>query len=105
MTRSMAQNDRTAATTPTKPGSAVEPLGFKTPDPETVSRSMADIAERSQRIASDWLKRQPELEQNADPLNIGRAFMEMTTRLMTNPARMMQAQLAPATARARSRVA
>src|ERR1700760_761522 len=58
-----------------------------------VSRSMADIAERSQRLVTDWLKRQPGQEHNADPLNIGRAFMEMTTRLMANPARMMQAQL------------
>ena len=53
---------------------------------------MADIAERSQRIVTEWLKRQAE-EEHADPLNIGRAFMEMTTRLMANPARLMQAQL------------
>ncbi len=54
---------------------------------------MSDIAERSQRIVADWLKRQPAQEHNADPLNVGRAFMEMSTRLMTNPARMVQAQL------------
>src|SRR3954454_14969819 len=101
MSLSMAQNDKTATTAPTKPsaatgsapGSPLEPLGFKTPDPEVVSRSMSDIAERSQRIVTDWLKRQPEQEHSADPLNIGRAFMEMTTRLMANPARIMQAQL------------
>jgi len=29
----------------------------------------------------------------ADSLNIGRAFLEMTARLMANPARLMQAQL------------
>ncbi|WP_413789035.1 PHA/PHB synthase family protein [Rhodopila sp.] len=89
----MARNDKPAAPSPSKPLPSLEPLGFKTPDPEVVSRSMADIAERSQRIVAEWLKRQPEQEHNADPLNIGRAFMEMTTRLMTNPARMVQAQL------------
>ena len=66
---------------------------FKMPDPTVVGRSMADIAERSQRIVTEWLKRQGEVAPEADPLNIGGAFMEMTTRLMANPARLMQAQL------------
>ena len=63
-------------------------------DSKTLSRSMADIAERSQRIVGDWLKRQSEgSPPQADPLNIGTAFMEMTTKLMANPARLMQAQI------------
>nr|WP_294577910.1 class I poly(R)-hydroxyalkanoic acid synthase [uncultured Rhodopila sp.] len=66
---------------------------FKIPDPAFVGRSMADIAERSQRLVAEWLKRQPTEEHAADPLNIGRAFMEMTARLMANPGRLMQAQL------------
>src|ERR1700759_1380975 len=93
MSRLMAQNAKTTSASPAKTGAALEPLGFKTPDPDLVSRSMSDIAERSQRIVADWLKRQPEQEHSADPLNIGRAFMEMTTRLMANPSRIMQAQL------------
>ena len=67
--------------------------GFKLPDPATVGRSMADIAERSQRLVADWLKRQHTEEHAVDPLNVGGAFMEMTARLMANPARLMQAQL------------
>jgi polyhydroxyalkanoate synthase len=63
------------------------------PDPTVVGRSMADIAERSQRLVGEWLKRQSEEEVSTDPLNIGRAFMEMTARMMSNPARLMQAQL------------
>ena len=63
------------------------------PDPAVVGRSMADIAERSQRIVGEWLKRQSQDGPGADPLNIGRAFLEMTARLMSNPARLMQAQL------------
>jgi len=70
-----------------------EGAAFKMPDPATIGRSMADIAERSQRIVSEWLKRQPQAEHEADPLNIGRAFLEMTARLMANPAKLMQAQL------------
>jgi polyhydroxyalkanoate synthase len=58
-----------------------------------VTRSMAQIAERSRRIVAEWLKRQAEGGASPDPLNIGSAFMEMTTRLMTNPARLVQAQL------------
>ncbi|HET6608256.1 MAG TPA: class I poly(R)-hydroxyalkanoic acid synthase [Rhodopila sp.] len=63
------------------------------PDPAALSRSMADIADRSQRIVGEWLKRQGQEEHVADPLNIGSAFMEMTARLMANPAHLVQAQL------------
>jgi polyhydroxyalkanoate synthase len=69
---------------------------FKLPDPEVVGRTMADVAERSQRIVGDWLKRQAEGEtgdNGADAMNIGRAFMEMTTKLMADPAALMRAQI------------
>ena len=75
---------------PTKPDAGA----LKLPDPSEIGRSMADIAERSQRIVGEWLKRQAESgPASPDPLNIGGAFMEMTTRLMANPARLMEAQL------------
>jgi polyhydroxyalkanoate synthase subunit PhaC len=67
--------------------------GFKVPDPAELGRSMADIAERSQRIVNDWLKRQAQETPHFDPLNIGNAFLEMTARLMANPAHLMQAQI------------
>src|SRR5579864_8424828 len=70
-----------------------ETTGFKLPDPAELGRSMADIAERSQRIVSEWLKRQADEEHSPDPLNIGSAFLEMTAKLIANPARLMQAQL------------
>jgi polyhydroxyalkanoate synthase len=78
-------------TEPSKPDAGA----FKLPDPAEVGRSMADIAERSQRLVSDWLARQAEGEgpTSPDPLNIGGAFMEMTTRLMANPAKLVQAQI------------
>jgi polyhydroxyalkanoate synthase len=74
-----------------------DPQDIRLPDPELVRRTMTDIAERSQRIMLGWLKRQsaeqPEARGSADPFNIGAAFIEMTTRLMSNPARLMQAQM------------
>ena len=70
-----------------------ETTGFKLPDPAEIGRSMADIAERSQRIVSEWLKRQADEEHAPDPLNIASAFMEMTARLMANPGRLVAAQL------------
>ncbi|WP_376100512.1 PHA/PHB synthase family protein [Roseomonas sp. CCTCC AB2023176] len=66
------------------------------PDPAVVSRTMADVAERGQRLVADFLRRQTPQEAaaaNPDPLNIGSAFMEMTARMMTNPAQLMQAQI------------
>ena len=75
------------------PSATVDPAKFKLPDPAELSRSMADIAERSQRLVSDWLSRQGTREHTPDPLNIGGAFMEMTSKLIANPSRLMQAQL------------
>ncbi|MFO0156324.1 MAG: PHA/PHB synthase family protein [Alphaproteobacteria bacterium] len=66
---------------------------FRLPDPALVSRTMADVAERSQRIVADFLKRQADQPGEADPMHIGNAFLDMTTRLMTNPAKLMQAQI------------
>jgi polyhydroxyalkanoate synthase subunit PhaC len=70
-----------------------ETTGFKLPDPGEIGRSMADIAERSQRIVGEWLKRQANEEHAPDPLNIASAFMEMTARLMADPSRLVAAQL------------
>jgi polyhydroxyalkanoate synthase subunit PhaC len=70
-----------------------ETTGFKLPDPAEIGRSMADVAERSQRIVGEWLKRQADAEHAPDPLNIASAFMEMTARLIANPARLVAAQL------------
>jgi polyhydroxyalkanoate synthase subunit PhaC len=75
----MAETDKTEA------------AGFKLPDPAEIGRSMADVAERSQRIVGEWLKRQASEEHALDPLNIGGAFMEMTAKLIANPAGLMAA--------------
>src|SRR6202047_4766425 len=65
------------------------------PDPAELSRQMAEIAEKSQRLVADFLSRQ-----NgeggfgmADPMAIGAAFFDMTSKLMADPSRLVQAQL------------
>lgn len=67
----------------------------QSPDPTTMAHSMAEIAERSQRLVNDFLTRHvKEGDISAtDPMNIGGAFMEMTTRMMSDPAKLMQAQV------------
>jgi polyhydroxyalkanoate synthase subunit PhaC len=77
-----------------------QPADMKLPDPVELSHAMARIAEQSQRLVADFLQRQASGERvepvspgMSDPLNIGRAFLEMTTRMMTNPAKLVEAQV------------
>ena len=68
---------------------------MKVPDPLAMGKAMADIAERSQRLVSDFLARQAENGAPAsfDPLNVGNAFLEMTAKMMADPAMVMRAQM------------
>jgi polyhydroxyalkanoate synthase subunit PhaC len=80
--------------------SSTDPL----PDPAELSRQaaqqMAEIAEKSQRLVADFLSRQGKEAGGeegigvADPMAIGSAFLEMTTRMMADPARLAEAQTA-----------
>lgn len=65
------------------------------PDAVELSKTMAAIAEKSQRIVAEFLRRQSPQEGigMADPLNIGNAFLELTARMMRDPARLVQAQV------------
>jgi len=63
-------------------------------DPMQLARDWAQIAERSQRLVTEFLERQrPEGMTIGDPLNMGQAFLEMTQRLMVDPTRLMQTQI------------
>jgi polyhydroxyalkanoate synthase len=66
---------------------------IKLPDAALISRSMADVAARSQRLVNDWLRRQAKEGIALDPLNIGGAFLEMTAKLLANPAQLVTAQM------------
>ena len=68
------------------------------PDPGEVGRAMAGIAERSQRLVTEWMSRQTAAQgqpqpANPDPFGVGSAFLDMTSRLMANPAGLLQAQI------------
>ena len=66
----------------------------KLPDPVEMSRAMADIAQRSQTLVADFLKRQATgTSMPIDPLNVGNAFFEMTAKMMADPAKLVQAQM------------
>ena len=68
----------------------------KLPDPVELSRAVAGIAERSQRLVSEFLAKQsnePRAAGMGDPFNIAGAFFEMTAKLMVDPTRLVQAQV------------
>jgi polyhydroxyalkanoate synthase len=69
--------------------------GERLPDPAELSRQMAGIAEKSQRLVAEFLERQTPKDGVglASPLGIGTAFLEMTARMMADPSRLVQAQL------------
>jgi polyhydroxyalkanoate synthase len=65
-------------------------------DPAEWSRHLRGIAERSQRLVSEFVGRQgaDSAMGMASPMAIGAAFMEMTARIMADPSRLVEAQLA-----------
>ena len=69
------------------------PADIKLPDAAHLVLSMSDVAGRAQRLVNDWMKRQAKEGMALDPLNVGGAFLEMTAKLMSNPAQLMKAQL------------
>ncbi len=65
---------------------------MESPDPD--HQLAADVAIRSQKLLTDFFTRHArEMQDKAlDPVNLGGAFLQLTTRLMANPAHLMQAQ-------------
>ncbi|WP_119418990.1 PHA/PHB synthase family protein [Desertibaculum subflavum] len=66
---------------------------IKLPDPAEFARNMVKIAGHSQQLVLDFLARQSRQPGDPDPLNIGGAFLEMTARMLTSPAKLIEAQL------------
>lgn len=65
------------------------------PDMTEFSQNMAKVAQQSQQLIAEFLERQSpdEMKGPVDPLNVGQAFMDMTTAMMTNPSKIMEAQV------------
>jgi polyhydroxyalkanoate synthase len=121
--RGNAAGSGASATAASAPGKAARAQGLpnppvpdpSTPDPAEVSRQMADrmaeIARQSQRLVSDFLGRLGEQAGGrkgspaggpeggdesvglSNPAAIGAAFLEMTQRMMADPARLIEAQV------------
>ncbi len=72
-------------------GAGVDPL----PDAAESARQMAEIAQKSQQLVAEFLKRQAPEDGigMTNPLAIGTAFLEMTARMMSDPSRLVQGQL------------
>src|SRR5947209_6518751 len=66
-----------------------------TSDSDELAKGWAAVAEKSQRLVAEFLSRQKGEGGigMADPMSIGAAFIEMTARMMSDPARLVQAQL------------
>ncbi len=69
--------------------------GGARPAADELAHQIAAIAEKSQQLVGEFLKRQSGEEGigMASPLAIGAAFFEMTARMMSDPSRLVQAQL------------
>ncbi len=65
------------------------------PDLGELSTTLTEIAERSQRLVTDFLRRQATHNDLGirDPLSLGNAFMDMTTAMIESPARLAKAQV------------
>ena len=65
------------------------------PDAATFAKNMGEAAEKCQLILQEFLARQSKDIANApvDPLNVGKAFMELFTRMMGDPMRLVERQL------------
>jgi polyhydroxyalkanoate synthase subunit PhaC len=64
------------------------------PDAGELSATLGKIAEQSQRLVTDFMARQADqTDSDNDPLNIGDAFLQMTQRMMADPARLAEAQV------------
>jgi len=65
-------------------------------DPAELSRSLVDIAGKSQRLVQDFLARQQSMENISmdDALHMSRLFQDLYGRLITDPVGLVQAQMA-----------
>jgi polyhydroxyalkanoate synthase len=62
---------------------------------EEIQQSLADIAEKSARVVSEFVAHQPhqEMLRNLEELGINKAFMELGTKLLSNPEKLAEVQL------------
>ena len=76
---------------------SAEEAGFlaKAPDPAAFAANMVNVANKSQKLLREFLARQAENPETPqlDPLNLSGALTELLTRILSNPQRLVEAQL------------
>jgi len=81
----------------TPPAKTVAPETPAAPsyDPVALAESLASAAEKSAKLMGDFATRQAEAGKSlvADELGIGKAFMELASKMMANPYRMAESQM------------
>ena len=68
--------------------------------PTDINKELGEIAERSQQLMQQFLKKsakdghnlKPAMDSQFDPVGISRALTEMTQRMLNNPAKLVEAQ-------------
>jgi polyhydroxyalkanoate synthase len=64
------------------------------PDPAEYAELMMNLAGKSQKIVMAFLKRQSPTDKGTiDPLNVSEAFMELTRQMLSDPAKLVDAQV------------
>ena len=96
--KSKPANENASAKTAESAVSDTGPAPSGLADPAEFSRHMGEIAARSNKILTEFIARQQETGGGgqfgiSDPLNITNAFVEMTSRMMSDPTRLWQAQI------------
>ncbi len=75
-----------------------DPTELKMPDPDKIGESVTRIAEQSRRLVEDFVERQAKDEggdyQVLDPADIVRSFQELMEKMMADPAKVLESQLA-----------
>jgi poly[(R)-3-hydroxyalkanoate] polymerase subunit PhaC len=62
-------------------------------DPLRLASGLVEIAVRSQRLTVDFLTRRPDLGNLGDPAGVGRAFLDLTAKVMSDPMSIANAQI------------
>src|SRR3954470_2937449 len=68
--------------------------GFSNADAEKMQAAFKDIAERSQKLLTEFAERyQADGPQPADPMKLTQTFMDFTARMLADPNQLLQAQM------------
>ena len=67
----------------------------KMPDPTQMAQLFSHIAEKSQTIVKEFLKRQASdgSYDMQDQMALGKSFLDLTQKIMSDPAKLAQAQM------------